>query len=103
MQAQITKELVNMDRVETEGEADFLISYVLGVNMDALKDKVDDNGKEYLDNVPQAGAAIVMINPVSKRVIWVASAEAQVDVNLSDEEAKERISYAIEEMFEEFE
>jgi hypothetical protein len=100
IQSKITKELLNEDKIETSSNPDFLVSYVVGVDMDAVKKSVDDDGKAYLENIPEAGLAILLIDPSNQRVIYAGSAETNLDESATDEESKERIVYAIEEILD---
>ena len=100
--SQITKQLLNKERTEVFENPDFIVSSVVGVNMDALKEQVDDEGKEYIENIPQAGIVVVMIDPKARKVIWAGGAEADVNQNATDESSKKRIDYAITKMFTKF-
>ncbi len=100
IQSKINKELLDYDKIESTDNPDFLVSYIVGIDMGAIKEKVNDDGKKYLDSIPEAGIAIVMIDPSNKRVIYAATAEAQLNESLSDEESKERIVDAIEDMLD---
>jgi len=100
IQSKITKELVNEDKIETSSNPDFLVSYIFGVNMDAIKKSVDDDGRAYIENIPEAGIAILLIDPSNQRVIYAGTAEAKLDESVTDEESKERIVYAIEEILD---
>jgi len=102
VEEQITKQFYNKDIFKTQIKPDFLISYVVGINMDALKEKVDKDGEKYFANVPVAGLGIVLLDPITKKVIWASNAEAILQEKLSDEESKERVAYAIEQMFTQF-
>ena len=102
VERQIAKELYNKKIIKTQIRPDFLISYVVGINMDAIKEKVDKNGEKYFANVPEAGLGIVFLDPITRQVIWASNAEATLMPELSDEESKERIAYAIEQMFTQF-
>ena len=102
VESQITKQFYDRDVIKTQIKPDFLISYVVGINMDALKEKVNKNGEKYFANIPVAGLGIVLLDPITKKVIWASSAEAILDEKLSDEESKLRVAEAIEQMFTQF-
>ena len=99
VELQIAKQLMSKDIIKTQKNPDFLISYVVGINMEAIKERVDKDGERYFKNVPEAGLGIVFLDPQTKKVIWASNAEATLKPELSDEESKERLSYAIEQMF----
>ena len=102
IQSQISKTLLNKNRTHSSSNPDFLVSYITGVNMDAVKEKVDDAGKKYIDSVPKAALAIVLIDTRTSQIIWSASADAKIQETLDDTKSKERIDYAIEKMFSNF-
>ena len=99
---EIASQLMDKDIHRTQTRPDFIISYVVGVNMDAIQEKIDNDGATYFKNVPVAGLGIVFLDPQTKRVIWASNAEGTVDLKRTDKESKERISYAIEQMFTKF-
>jgi len=102
IQSKISKELLTANKIEDDSNPDFYVSYVVGVNMDALKAKVDDKGKEYLENIPKTALAVLLIDANTQEIIWAASAEAQTKKEHTDKESQERISFAIEKMFKNF-
>ncbi len=102
IESQITKVLLNSDRTMEQANPDFLVTYIFGADMDAVKAKLDDEGKEILNNVPQAALVTMCMDAKTLKVIWAASAEADIKKDSSDEESKERIEYAVEEMFSDF-
>ena len=85
-----------------QANPDFLVTYIFGADMDAVKSKLDDEGKEILNNVPQAALIAMCMDAKTLKVIWASSAEADIKKDSSDEESKERIEYAVEEMFSDF-
>jgi len=102
IKSQVNKQLLNNGRIESNSTPDFFISYVVGVNMDAVKEKVDDEGKKSLENIPEAALAIILIDAKTKEIIWLAAAEATPNENHTDAESKERIDFAITKMFSDF-
>lgn len=78
---------------------DMLVAYALGIDMDALQVKQDpETDFETLENVPQAGLIVLLIDPETEFVTWVSVAIAEYK-NLEPEVAKLRIKYAVSEMF----
>lgn len=99
VEAHIARQLYNMDIIKTQIKPDFIISYIVAVDLATINEKVNMDGEEYFKNVPKEGLGIVFLDPKTKKVIWACNAEAVVRAGISDDESKERISYAIEQMF----
>jgi len=102
VQNAITKQLVKKGKVEATTDPDFLVSYVFGVDMDRIKEKVDKDGKAYLETIPEAAIAVLVIDAHNSKLIWAGVAEGEFRKELSDEESMKRIDYAIKKMFSEF-
>jgi len=102
MESQINKALLNANKTLDSEKPDFAVSYILGVDMDAMKEKLDDEGKKYLENVSEAAIVVVLMDTQTQKVIWAGSAETNLHQEVSDEESKKRIDYAIEKMFSDF-
>ena len=102
IQSHINKELLNSGKTVEKESPDFVVSYILGVDMDAMKEKLDDAGKKQLENVSQAAIIVMLMDTDTQKVIWLGSAEADIKQAVSDEESKARIAYAIKKMFADF-
>jgi len=102
MKSQINKALLNADKTLNNKNLDFAISYILGVDIDVMKEKLDDEGNTYLDNISEATIIIILMDTQTQKVIWTGSAEANLQHNISDTESQKRINYAIEKMFSDF-
>jgi hypothetical protein len=102
MESQINKALLNADKTVSQDNPDFLVTYVLGADMDAMKERVDDEGKKILENIPQAAIVALCLDAKTLKVIWAGSAEADIKNKATDEETQARIRYAVEKMFSAF-
>jgi len=98
----VPRELVDLNRMESTSNPDFLVSYVAGVNMNAVKELVDDAGKKHIATVPNKALAIVLIDTQTNQIIWISSAQTQTSKKFTDKESKERIEETIEDMFDQF-
>ena len=95
----INRELRNRGMTETTTKPDVIIAYALGVDMAALKTKTNPESKiSVLENVPQGALMIVLADAKSGFVIWAGSAQAEIK-NLGADAAKQRLDYAISNMF----
>jgi hypothetical protein len=77
---------------------DFYVEFVSGIDMHAIKEKVDKNDQKKIENVPAAGLAMVLVDAKTHHIIWMAVAEGELKKDLSLEERKERIRYAVKKM-----
>jgi hypothetical protein len=86
---------------EVNDGADLWVAYALGVDMEALKVKQNPETKiETLENVPQAGLAVLLIDPETTFVTWIGVATGELK-NLDVETAKKRLGYVVNTMFKE--
>jgi outer membrane lipoprotein-sorting protein len=77
---------------------DFYVAYALGVDMDAIKEKVDKKDQVKIENIPSAGLAIVFTDAKTNEVIWMSVAEGELKKGLSMDDRKKRVQYAIQKM-----
>jgi len=95
----INRELRDRNILESNNNAGLFVTYGLGVNMAALKEKIDPERKiSTLENVPQGALLVLLVDAQSGFIIWAASATAEVK-NLAPEQAKKRLEYTITQMF----
>ena len=95
----INKELRDRNMLETDKKPDLIVSYILGVNMAALKKKMDPKTEiQILQNIPQGALVVALIDAESGFIVWAASATAEIK-NLETEQAKQRLDYVTSEMF----
>jgi hypothetical protein len=84
---------------ETGANPDMLVAYAVGVDMGALKLKQDPESKlSTLENVPQSGLIVTLIDPDTGFVIWAAVATGEVK-NLAPDVQKKRLEYVVNTMF----
>jgi len=78
-----------------------LVAYAMGVDMAALKLKQDPESRlSTLENVPQAGLIVTLIDPDTGFVTWAAVATGELK-NLGPDMAKKRLEYVVNTMFKE--
>lgn len=81
-------------------DADLAVAFFIGVDMQAMKLKTDPKTKkELLQNVPEGALVVVLIDSETGYVIWVGKATAEIQENASPELVRDRLDYAITEMF----
>jgi hypothetical protein len=83
---------------KVDSEPDMVIAYALGVDMEALEVKVNPDTKlTTLEDVPQAGLVMIMLDPETQFVTWIGIATAEVK-NLDTEMVQKRLEYAVKGM-----
>ena len=96
---QIDQALRKRGVTQVNNNPDLLVAYTLGLNMAALKVKQNPQSKlKTLENVPQTGMVVLLIDPDTGFVIWAGVATAEFK-NLAPEVAKQRLYYAVNQMF----
>lgn len=93
------KELNRRGKTQVLVNPDFYVAYVVGVDMDVIKDKVDRKGEITISRVPSSSLAVVFIDAKTEQVIWMSIAEGNLKENLNNDKIKKRINYAIHKMF----
>ena len=82
--------------------ADLAVGFFVGVDMAQMKLKKDPDTKvEMLQNVPGGALVIVLIDTSTGYVVWVGKATAEIKTGASDEVVRERLDYAVSQMFKE--
>ncbi len=95
----VDRELRKRGMTETSGNPDFLVAYVLGIDMTALKLEEDPETKIYdIENIPKGALVIMLIDPESRRAIWIGKATAQPEEKMDMETRKKRLDYVITKM-----
>jgi hypothetical protein len=95
----VDRELTKRGMSETSKYPDMLIAYALGVDTAMMKFQEDSQADvSVLENVPSGALVIVMMDPETEFVTWAGVAVAELQ-NQGDEITKQRIDYAITQMF----
>jgi len=84
---------------ENSDTPDIYVAFVAGVDMDALEIKESPDDKNaVLENVPQGGLLVVLIDADTGYVIWAGVATAEMLENSDTKTAKARLDYAVSQM-----
>ena len=79
--------------------ADLAVAFFVGIDMEAQKLKKNPDTKvEMLQNIPEAGLVIALVDTQSGFVVWVGEAVGELQKDATDEEVRERLDYAVTEM-----
>ena len=96
----IDRELRKRGMSEDSMNPDLIVAYAAGIDMEALKLKVDPQTKlEMAEEVPQGGLVVVLVDSFSGFVIWVGAAIAEVQEAPDSKTVKARLDYAVTQMF----
>jgi hypothetical protein len=97
----IDRELRKQDRTEVDANPDMIVGYAAGIDMDALKLVKDPETKfEVLQNIPQGGLVIILIDASTGYPIWAGVAEADIQQDPTTELVRKRLDYAVRKMFQ---
>jgi len=93
----INSELAKKGKIPVSKDPDFFVAYLGGADMDAVKSKLDKNGKEVIEKSPEAALVLMLIDADSGSIIWMSTAEGEVKGGSADE-IKKRLDYAVKKM-----
>jgi hypothetical protein len=95
----IDRELRKRGMSENTTDPDFVIAFAAGIDMEALGLKVDTETKmDMLENVPQGGLVVLLVDSESGLVIWVGVATAEIQESPDTQTVKTRLDYAVTQM-----
>ena len=96
----IRRELRRRGMTEVNVNPDLLVGFATGINMAALELKKNpDTRLETLENVPKAALVVVLIDARTGYPVWVGTAKGELQEEATDEVIRERLDYAVSEMF----
>jgi PBP1b-binding outer membrane lipoprotein LpoB len=93
----INKELAKKGKVPVSKNPDFFVAYMGGSDMDAVKSKLDKNGKEIIEKSPEAALVLMLVDADTGSIIWMSTAEGEVKGG-SAEDIKKRLDYTVKKM-----
>jgi hypothetical protein len=96
----IDRELRKRGMMQNYTSPDLLVAFAAGIDMEALKLKVDPKTKmDVPEKVPTGGLVVLFVDTQSGFVNWVALATAQVQESPDTKTVKARLGYAVTQMF----
>ncbi len=96
----IDRELRKRGMKEVAANPDMIIGYAAGIDMEALQLVEDKEAKiQMLQNVPSGSLVIVLIDGQTGNPVWASAAVADIKQNISSEDARKRLDYAVTHMF----
>jgi len=96
----IDRELRKHGMTEDSVNPDLVIAYAAGIDMDSMDIKTDpESGLEALENAPIGALTVIMIDADTGLAIWAGVATADIQENPTVETTKQRLDYAVSQMF----
>ena len=85
---------------ENSANPDLIVAFVAGVDMASVIEKIDPDSKiASLENVPEGGLLVVLIDAYTGVPVWVGIATAEIQQSPDQETIKQRLKYAVNSMF----
>jgi len=95
----INSELAKKGKTPVSKDPDFFVAYLGGADMDAVKSKLDKNGKEHFEKSPEAALVLLLVDADSGSIIWMSTAEGEAKGGSTDD-IKKRLNFAVKEMLD---
>ena len=95
----INTELAKKGKIPVAKDPDFFVAYLGGADMDAVKKKLDKNGREMIEKSPEAALVLMLVDADSGSIIWMSTAEGEVKGG-SAESVKKRLRYTVKKMLD---
>jgi len=93
----ITKELEKRGKKEVKKNPDFFVAYVAGADMNAIQIKLDKKGRTTIENIPEAGMLMMLVDADTGSIIWLSTASGEFK-GLPLEQQKARLKFTIQKM-----
>jgi len=95
----LDRELRARGKSESSTAPDMIVAFAAGIDMDALDLKMDPETKiDKLENVPQGGLVVVLVDSSTGFVVWIGIATAEIQDNVDAATVKARLDYAVTQM-----
>lgn len=95
----LDRELRARGKSESSTAPDMIVAFAAGIDMDALDLKMDPETKiDKLENVPQGGLVVVLVDSSTGFVVWIGIATAEIQDNVEAATVKARLDYAVTQM-----
>jgi len=96
----INKELKKSGKIAVTKNSDFLVAYIGGTDKDKVNVYIDKKERMVIEDAPEAGLLLILIDTKTGRLLRVAEAEGEMK-SLPLNERKTRIEYAISKLLKE--
>jgi hypothetical protein len=91
----IDRELRKRGMSERTRNADVIVAFAAGVDMDALDINIAPEGEIDIENVPRGGLVVILMDSQTQQAIWMGVATGEIQDRPEKETAKARLDYAV--------
>jgi hypothetical protein len=99
----VDRELHRQGYTENDTGADLLVTFVAGIDMADYALREDpQNQKTRLLNIPRGALAVILVDAASRERLWVGVAMADIGRQPGSAAIRQRLTYAVSEMFRDF-
>jgi len=96
----IDRELRNRGIKEVAARPDLIVGFAAGIDMEALElTENKETQLQVLKNVPTGSLVVVLIDGVTGNPVWASAAVADVQQEISSDDVRKRLDYAVTQMF----
>ena len=96
----IDRELRKRGIKEVAARPDLIVGFAAGIDMEALELKENKETQlQVLKNVPTGSLVVVLIDGVTGNPVWASAAVANVQQEISSDDVRKRLDYAVTQMF----
>jgi len=98
----VDRELRKNGLAEVVDNPDVLVAYGVGIDMKAMKVVIDEDQTERFENLELGGVLVALADATTREVVWGGSAVAKLLEEPDRDLTRQRLDYAITEMFKKF-
>lgn len=99
----VDTELARQGYTAADSDPDLLVTFIAGIDMAELELREDPKKKKTtLQNIPKGALVVILVNAASGERLWVGVAMADVGRQPDSAAIRQRLAYAIGEMFRGF-
>ena len=96
----IDRELRGRGMSETSSNPDIIVIYAAGIDMESMDLATDPATElEVLENIPRGALTVILVDGETGLAIWAGLATANIAENPSSDVQKQRLDYAVTQMF----
>ena len=95
----INSELTKKGKVAVSKDPDFFVAYLGGTDSEAVKKRVNKEGKEVIEKSPEAAMVLMLVDADSGDIIWMSTAEGDAKSG-SKKDQSERLKFAVKKMLQ---
>lgn len=95
----INSELTKKGKVAVSKDPDFFVAYLGGTDREAVKKRVNKEGKEVLEKSPEAAMVLMLLDADTGDIIWMSIAEGDEKPG-SKKYQSERLKFAVKKMLQ---